>query len=249
MSNRIAAYRDPSVSNKFVAIPTRDVVQVVESTLTELGLGHNGVSLLSGARGGDPADGFRRVLGKVELPDLAFSPGGDVSQRLVPTVCFRNGNDGTTALAFNVGAFRFVCSNGLYLGQSVFQTRVIHTDRASTWRDLEALPGAIREAVEFVAGGGLELEVEQASEERVENAIEVVASLSIPKRAKERALSLIINGTGRPEDNTNSTWGVYQTVNEAIRQTTRSLRAAALRDATLLDDVRLLAQAQMKEAA
>jgi hypothetical protein len=167
----------------------------------------------------------------------------------VPTVTFRNGNDGTTALAFNVGAFRFICSNGLFLGQSVFQTKIIHTDRASTWRDLEALPGAIREAVEFVATGGLEIEVEQASEERVADAIGVVGSLSIPKRAKEAAISLLVNHDQRPEDNSASVWGVYQLVNESIRRTTRSLRAAALRDATLLDDVRLLAQAQLKEAA
>lgn len=50
--------------------------------------------------------------------------------RIVPEVIITNANDGTAAYSITLGLFRFVCLNGLMVGQQYASARVAHGGRA-----------------------------------------------------------------------------------------------------------------------
>jgi hypothetical protein len=90
---------------------------------------------------------------RIYFPDaFNFIPGDHESLGL-RVECF-NSVDGSSRLVILLGWLRFVCSNGLVIGETKVELRDIHNQRM----DLERIPGIIRDGLDQVAQDRLQLE-------------------------------------------------------------------------------------------
>jgi hypothetical protein len=110
-----------SRSERFVAIPTSDVVQ---------GLMRQGFVPMEARQGGSRDIGkrsFTKHLLRLRHPDMGAHEG---LGGLFPEVVIVNGNDGTSSYQIMAGMFRMICTNGLIAGDMFDMHRVRHTGRA-----------------------------------------------------------------------------------------------------------------------
>lgn len=162
---------------------------------------------------------------------------------LVPRLWMRNHNDGTKALQVGLGFFRVVCSNGLVVPvEGALYTSVRHINGPKANAFLDILPDILMKKMEQVRSGALLDAALNATKLTVENPLVVLAQLSLPKTVKDIVSNSVsygrVFGYGpRAEDDINTAWGLYNTINETMRKNSRSLYAAANRDVTLLNDI------------
>ena len=160
---------------------------------------------------------------------------------LVPRLWMRNHNDGTRALQVGLGFFRIVCSNGLVIpidGALFTSIRHLAGPKANTF--LDTLPDILLAKMEQVRNGALVEAALGATKIAVENPLAVLAQLPLSKTVQQDVSLKLEYGARyglRAEDNPNTAWGLYNTVNESIRKWSRSQYAAVNRDVTLLNDI------------
>lgn len=109
-----------SRSDRFVAIPTSDIVQA---------LMRQGFVPMESRQGGSRDVGkrqFTKHLLRLRHPDMASA---DALGGLFPEVVIVNGNDGTSSYQIMAGLFRLICTNGLIAGEMFDMHRVRHTGR------------------------------------------------------------------------------------------------------------------------
>lgn len=189
-----------------------------------------------------------KLLMTVDLPRLSFNM-PELGGKITPRLWLRNDNTGGSALSVGIGLYRWVCSNGLYIGVQAFGTRLIHRDGPHAHRVLDALPEALSAAMDDIASGAATDLLLEASATVVTDPIDVVGSLDVGLRTKQFAIDNIILGRLRAEDNPNTAWGLYNIVNEAARFHTKSKWRTVNRDMTLLSDIQLLAGHQLPGVA
>jgi hypothetical protein len=164
---------------------------------------------------------------------------GDVVK---PTVMITNSYKGESPLVINFGYYRLVCENGLMMSD-VDETNVIkirHVRGPKSADQLKTLEyeiaASINRAVEYVA----KLEQQLSKPMTVENREKLIESLPLPKKTK----ALVRERFNRPirqEDNGNTLWHIWNVVNEANRETSRTENAAMTRDESLLSNIVRLA--------
>lgn len=116
-----------SVSPKYIVTTHKRANDFVETMLTKQGIrydiGHTAVA----AHG-------NRFFREFRFPDYSFVPDGSDSTALdggpkdlyVPTIIARNSYDRSSKLDFYYGGFRFVCANGIVIGDIVQQVSFKH---------------------------------------------------------------------------------------------------------------------------
>ena len=176
----------------------------------------------------------------VDIPEL----GGMITPRL----WMKNVNDGGHALQVGVGFFRFICMNGIYIGVSMFGSKLIHRAGPKAESILDRLPGALNAAMVDIASGAATDILLDATEHAVIDPIDVIGSLDIGLKAKHRAIYVVAGQRNRPEDNPNTVWGLYNIVNESNRKTGKSAFRTASNDMGLLETIGFLADSQVKAA-
>lgn len=108
-----------SRSDRFVPVPTIDIIR---------GLQREGFEVFSAqqakTRDASKLD-FTKHMVRLRNPSLRQQANGDSFE-----IVLVNGNDGSSAYRMMPGFFRFVCANGLIVGQSISETRVRHSGSA-----------------------------------------------------------------------------------------------------------------------
>ena len=157
-------------------------------------------------------------LGTEEAPDM-------IDERLV----VQNSYDKTKAFAFMFGAFRFVCSNGLYSGQAIIAFRKKHvgdipvdgmlktvfdnyqSNNFDLWRKLKNASLSKNDQIALVNGF-------QAYEVKKEEANSFYYDWNTNKQVNNRIQNLAVRLIERPEsvDNQRNAWGLYNQMNRAI---------------------------------
>lgn len=225
---------DTSVGPRFLSISNIDLLRLVRDASGAHGVDVKNISVI----GND-----RRMTAMATLVKHSFEVPGEGT--MVPRLFFRNDNTGRKALSIGVGLFRLVCSNGLTVGVPgmSFEAKLRHVDGPRAHEQLDVLPDMVAEAVQFIEAGGLLDQIETAKEVTVRAPIEVVASLPIGIRAKEQAIDCLAYAQTRKEDNPYTAWGLYNTVNEAVRLRSRNEFTALTKDEGLLSHIITLAAA------
>jgi hypothetical protein len=179
--------------------------------------------------------GYKGVL-QAYFGDKVQTDGGAIS----PMLFLRNVNDGGHALMIGVGLFRFVCANGLVVGDNFYSQRVIHRSGPTLDQFLSNLDKNLDAAFEVAAGMDIENMVNSliAREVTEKQGIEVLASLPIPQRATDAAIFQWVRPI-RDEDKPRNLWSLYNVANEANRLRSSSINSFG-RELSLLDDIEAL---------
>jgi hypothetical protein len=233
--------RDLNIGPQYLHIDNSDLRQSFNSAALIAGADINTVKLTTN---GEHAE---RILMSVDLPRLSLNV-PELGGQLTPRLWLRNDNTGRAALTVGIGFFRWVCMNGLYIGVNMFGTRLVHRDTVRANSVLDQLPGAMVAAMESIADGSATDIMLDAAESKVYSPIDVIGSLDIGTKAKQRAIDIILLGANRAEDSPNTVWGLYNIVNEACRSKGRSLYRSAVKDMSLLEDIQFLSENEIKIA-
>lgn len=150
-------------------------------------------------------------FGTDENPDL-------IDERII----IQNSYNKTRSFSFMVGAFRFVCSNGLYSGQAilnykkihvgeipvqkmVFETMLRYTDNSfETWKRFKNVPLTVEQELKIVEG----FEMKDLSEEKQAD------SYNVNIRVRQQARRLIEKNES--VDNQRNGWGLMNQINRAV---------------------------------
>ncbi len=157
-------------------------------------------------------------LGTAENPDL-------IDERLI----VQNSYNKTKAFSFMFGAFRYVCSNGLYSGRAVIAYKKIHVgeipvddmvkavfdhyqeNNFDLWRKLKEAPLSKDEQIALVNNF-------QAYEVKKDQANSFYHDWNTNKQINNRIQNLAVRLIERPEsvDNQRNAWGFYNQINRAL---------------------------------
>ncbi len=117
------------VSRDYQLVPHEDAINFIAQSLKNLNI-KNEVSSIQLSNNG------ARLFYKITFPDYKFNAAEDISNtaidgdenkdELVPTITLVNSYDRSLPFALKYGAFRFVCSNGMYIGKMVQDEKIIH---------------------------------------------------------------------------------------------------------------------------
>lgn len=179
--------------------------------------------------------GYKGVL-QAHFGDRINTSQGAVS----PMLFLRNINDGGHALMIGIGLFRFVCSNGLVVGDNFYSQRVIHRSGPTLDQFLTNLDKNLDAAFEIAASMDLANMVEELTAREIteQQGIEVLASLPLPLSVTDAAILNWVRPV-RQEDAPRNLWSLYNVANEANRIRSRSVNAFG-REISLLDDITAL---------
>lgn len=163
-----------------------------------------------------------------------------------PRIYVRNSYDGESALTVRVGLYRLICSNGLMVGTTHFNGRILHLE--SGVRQLAQLRREIITAVKWCTEELPKLAARLNSVALSPNQIStVLASIGASKRLAERISSRVQYPSVylRPEDRRADTqltgWNVWNIINEQQREMSRSPLRQLEVNARLLDAVEQVA--------
>ena len=117
------------VSRDYQLVTHEDAINFIAQSLNDLNIA-NDVSDIQLSNNG------ARLFYKITFPDYKFNAAEEISNtamdgdenkdELVPTITLVNSYDRSLPFALKYGAFRFVCSNGMYIGKVVQDEKIIH---------------------------------------------------------------------------------------------------------------------------
>lgn len=216
-----------TIQGSYTQVKTSDVAELVTNQLKLLGLE-------SYHKIGNSREGGNK-LNRWMLPEIEVNDG---DSKLTGQVYLRNSDTPGTALTLMIGAFRFICANGLVVGIGE-GGRVTHR----TGPKIEDFVGNMEMMINrslINLKDDLQYTIDENRAIPVADPIGIVASLPIQKTAKE---TLIYNiATGNVTENVKDVWGLYNFTNEVIRKHSRSADSALNKDIGLLDHIKLLNQ-------
>jgi len=223
MSNR-------TLSNKYQSVSTPDLLAKFEEVATKRGLDFEIKNLTRKPSAKSTVHAFQVTFGsEFEL----------FGSKVSPRVLIKNSYRGESALTIQVGLYRFVCSNGLVLGETCFKEKIIHIKGQTIEMKLAELGSRIEAALEWI-----DTKMKAAIEEKTamtlspEKAVEIVSQLKVSKRIKASVATLIENPIAlRPEDRGNNVFSLWNIVNEQIRKSSRSPLREMERNERLLENI------------
>jgi hypothetical protein len=188
--------------------------------------------------------GYRGML-QAYFGDKFSTPQGAVS----PMLFLRNINDGGHALMIGVGLFRFVCMNGLVVGDNFYSQRVIHRSGPTLDEFLGNLEKNLDAAFETAASLDIDGMVQELVSREVteKQGIEVLASLPLPQNVIDSAIFRWVMPT-RQEDAPRNLWSLYNVVNESNRVRSNSVQAFN-REISMLENIEALLEFNSQAAA
>lgn len=214
----------------YLQISTNDIDALIRKELNSQGLGFQATKPASDSR-----------ITRYRLNDIKINDG--LSQ-LTPEIYFRNSETPGTALMIYIGAYRFICANGLVLGVGE-GGRLIHRVGQTATNFVDGIETMIRSSIVHLVDD-LQDTIDSVVNTPVNNAIDIVASLPIQATVKQDVISSIV--LGKTKENINTVWGLYNEVNARTRLRTKKSNVALEKDIGLLDHITLLNQYAVKVA-
>ena len=209
---------------KYLKISTNDIHDLIQKELKHQGLEYQCTS----------PQGDSRIT-RYRLNDIKIDDG--LSQ-LTPEIYFRNSEVPGTALMLYIGAYRFICANGLVLGVGD-GGRLIHRVGQTADIFVNGIEEMIRRSL-ITMTDDLQETIDTSKAIKVNNAIEIVASLPIQATVKQDALNKIV--LGKTKEDISTVWGLYNEVNMLTRLRTKKSNVALEKDIGLLDHITLINQ-------
>lgn len=177
----------------------------------------------------------------IDLPSLTNTVLGD---EVIPQIRVLNSYDKSAACRIMLGAFRMVCFNGLAFGDFLYSQRIVHRTGPTADSKLDSFPEMLHNSL-IVLQSDWKDEVEELASKQldVEQQIQVIGSLPVSDGVKHRA----INRTFFPrrkadQHHQGNLWGLWNNVNESLREKSRGESAVKAND-KLLEDIIILAEA------
>lgn len=153
--------------------------------------------------------------------DIITGPDGSKMQ---PQLFLRNINDGGHALMIGVGVYRFVCANGLVVGDDFFSRRIIHRKGQTLDNFLIHLEKDLTDAFRIAADYYMEKLTELFNTKISDHtAVQIIGSLSLPTGVIDSAIYSWAKP--RVEDQGSNLFSLYNIVNEANRRRCNSTQA------------------------
>ena len=103
-----------STSDKYQQVSTRDIMSRFESQ------GFEQVGISANAVRNQDKKGYQKHVAILTRDDLRIDDQNQLQ------LLITNAHDGSSSLRFNIGVYRFVCANGLVVGDTFFDYRVKH---------------------------------------------------------------------------------------------------------------------------
>lgn len=216
-----------SLSNKYVFVSSTEIIDTLKS---------EGWSLTDAKETKTrnlERQGFQKHFLSFRPEKSELQLKGDSELRLLVV----NSHDGLTGLQFHLGIFRLVCSNGLVVGQSLFDSVSLRHSRINKEEILEAQYRVVANAEKV--NGSIEAmrqkilspaQVKDMANEALELRMKVF-NYGLTPELKVLAVSNVQNllETRRVEDQGSSAWQVYNTLQEnmirgGIKLTNRKTR-------------------------
>jgi len=200
------------LGNTYRRIPTKSITSTVESALSHIGkydrVRHDG-------------HGTKHMI-VWDLLDQVTEINGDM---ITPRIILYNSYEKECALTVHIGFFRWVCSNGLFSGESTFSTRIVHRVGDICEEKLDELYTGVAAAIKYITSGELVRQIESSTSVVLtrEQMIRTVCQLpQISTRSKDRLIKRVINVSDRRlEDQPNNVWTLWNMINEEIRSSSR----------------------------
>lgn len=123
------------VSSRYKVVTTQKLISTLESK------GYQVNSVQAAAVRSPQREGYQRHFVRLSRPD--FGTWDVLGSDVRPEITIVNAYDGTTSLRMGLGAFRFVCLNGLILGNAYGFERINHVGDI-----LQQIPSALESLVE-----------------------------------------------------------------------------------------------------
>jgi hypothetical protein len=164
-----------------------------------------------------------------------------------PRIYILNSYAGESSLQIRIGFYRFICSNGMMIGTTHFGRSIRHVQ--SGIDKLTELQSAIVAAVQYMT---TELPAIAESLNRIvltaSQVESILANIGASQRLADKIMPYVQPSTSinilryvRPEDKqsdgTLSAWNMWNLINEATRQSSRSQLRALDKDARLFDAI------------
>jgi len=180
------------------------------------------------------------------LTDLEMQVNGDL---VTPQLRVYTANDGTAAFRIMLGCIRFVCWNGLSAGDFLYSQRVVHRVGPTADSKLAEISNRIDGALDYLTNDfNAELNEVSGVPLTDEQAIQVIGSLPVSDSVKRRAIWCHFNPRRSADALQKNLWGVWNNVNEALREKSKGFTAVSKND-SLLTDITALAGDATRAAA
>lgn len=201
-TNALASHARSRLSLKYRHVSTVDLIDAMAHLID-----------VDGGRIKTKAGSFHSVEFKLKKEHVVQSYiGGDLVE---PTVHLFNSYSGESALSVYFGLYRFVCMNGLVLGNSIFEAKAKHIEGPKMIGNLERIAGLVNTQLSDV--NQLFSKVEELDKHRsnITQVEWVLDELRLPFKTYRKALGRFWHPI-RQADAGTSMWLAYNRIQEVI---------------------------------
>lgn len=160
--------------------------------------------------------------------------------RVTPQIYVFNSYQKESAFMIAVGFLRWVCDNGMVVGENLFSRRVIHRTGPTLQQRVAEIEDGLAAALDYIESGELAALADELTALPLtsDQAISIAASLPIPKRVREQVMYAFSGlALRRYEDSADNLWTFWNTVNEYMRRSARSAVRNLERNTDILDHI------------
>lgn len=213
------------MNNSYQLIPNANVRDMICGSLDDLKVGYQ-VTTINMPN--------TKTQWRLLLDETMLVNGDEVSPQIIVTNAERVG----TALRIGLGMYRFVCTNGLFFGDDMYSTKIIHRIGDTFERKYGEVSHQIAAAVDYARHDYAESVEEKTnmSLDSDDTVISIIGNLNLPKSVKDKSLRSWYSPL-RIEDKGTSVWELLNVVNESIAYEVPSHNARITYNKNLLRDM------------
>jgi len=154
-----------------------------------------------------------------------------------PMIIVTNAEVAGTALRFNAGFYRAICTNGLVMGTDLYSAKIIHRIGRTFDEKYDGIADQIAAMIQYFSSG-FEEDMADLKTSTIDDskATEIIGNLNVPIKVKDAAI-YSLNFPRRVEDADKSMFSLWNIVNEEIRLCVPSNHARIVYNKNLLRDI------------
>jgi hypothetical protein len=156
---------------------------------------------------------------------------------IVPMIYIKNSYGGESSLHIRLGVYRFICDNGLVVGDEFYNERIVHVRGQTLESKLQSLEANIICAVGKIrselVGHILDM---QSRTLYINEQLEIINGLGFPPRVTQECINRRLVPI-RAEDADGNVWNLWNTINEVLRERSRSELADYNKQSGLINNI------------